>query len=282
MKESCQPLAATLYASWRRRACPSASRSTRRPDIRVGSAARSGCRAPQDGAGRPVCRDVDRRDGARRRSGGVVPSDRQRHRRDDARERRARAGCSAMARRDPLRRLSPAARRSPLAVRELRLQPAVRLLLRPVVARRRLGARSGSKRSAGSPRSRRRSASAHFSSPAASRFCCRTSTTIHRRACRSGASDVLTNGMLFRGPRLDELKRLPRDRVTSCRSVSTAPTPALHDLHRGARCLAARDRGASRRRAARDSAFAWRPPSRRDEDEAMFCEFLDRLARRAR
>jgi len=44
---------------------------------------------------------------------------------------------------------------------------------------------------------------------------------------------ILTNGMLFRGSRLDQLKRLPRDRVTLQISLDS-PTPDLHDRHRGA------------------------------------------------
>lgn len=43
---------------------------------------------------------------------------------------------------------------------------------------------------------------------------------------------LLTNGMLFRGSRLSQLKRLPRDRVTLQISLDS-PTADLHDEHRG-------------------------------------------------
>ena len=43
---------------------------------------------------------------------------------------------------------------------------------------------------------------------------------------------LLTNGMLFQGPRLAALKCLPRDRVTLQISLDS-PEPALHDAHRG-------------------------------------------------
>ncbi len=44
---------------------------------------------------------------------------------------------------------------------------------------------------------------------------------------------VLTNAMLFVGPRLNALESLPRDCVTLQISLDS-PTPELHDLHRGA------------------------------------------------
>ncbi len=43
---------------------------------------------------------------------------------------------------------------------------------------------------------------------------------------------VLTNGMLFVGPRLRALETLPRDGVTLQISLDS-PTPEVHDLHRG-------------------------------------------------
>ncbi|MGI8496483.1 MAG: Rv1681 family radical SAM protein [Gemmatimonadaceae bacterium] len=51
----------------------------------------------------------------------------------------------------------------------------------------------------------------------------------------AGAAPVtlLTNGMLFRGPRLASLKRLPRAGVTLQISLDS-PDPAVHDAHRGA------------------------------------------------
>jgi uncharacterized Fe-S cluster-containing radical SAM superfamily protein len=44
---------------------------------------------------------------------------------------------------------------------------------------------------------------------------------------------VLTNGMLFQGPRLRALESLSRDNVTLQISLDS-PTPEVHDLHRGA------------------------------------------------
>jgi organic radical activating enzyme len=52
-------------------------------------------------------------------------------------------------------------------------------------------------------------------------------------ACATAApTTVLTNGMLFRGARLDALRSLPRDRVTLQISLDS-PTPERHDRHRG-------------------------------------------------
>ena len=52
-------------------------------------------------------------------------------------------------------------------------------------------------------------------------------------ACASAApTTVLTNGMLFRGRRLESLRALPRDRVVLQISLDSA-TPDRHDLHRG-------------------------------------------------
>jgi sulfatase maturation enzyme AslB (radical SAM superfamily) len=87
---------------------------------------------------------------------------------------------------------------------------------------------------------------------------------------------LLTNGMLFRGPRLSALKRLPRDRVTLQVSLDS-PTPELHDRHRG--------RGAWQRAIdgiaiARAEGFRVRLAATvaNDADERGFCAFLDRLA----
>lgn len=44
---------------------------------------------------------------------------------------------------------------------------------------------------------------------------------------------LLTNAMLFEGPRRAQLERMPRDRLTLQVSLDS-PTPALHDSHRGA------------------------------------------------
>lgn len=52
-------------------------------------------------------------------------------------------------------------------------------------------------------------------------------------ACAAAApTTVLTNGMLFAGPRAETLRALPRDRVVLQISLDSA-TPDLHDLHRG-------------------------------------------------
>jgi pyruvate-formate lyase-activating enzyme len=86
---------------------------------------------------------------------------------------------------------------------------------------------------------------------------------------------LLTNGMLFRGSRLTQLKRLPRDRVTLQISVDS-PTADVHDEHRGAgswkRALEgieiARGEGFRVRLAATVS---------NDADEFRFRGFLDEL-----
>jgi hypothetical protein len=53
-------------------------------------------------------------------------------------------------------------------------------------------------------------------------------------ACAAAApTTVLTNGMLFKGARLEALRGLPSDRVTLQISVDS-PDPELHDRHRGA------------------------------------------------
>jgi len=87
---------------------------------------------------------------------------------------------------------------------------------------------------------------------------------------------LLTNGMLFRGARLDRLKRLPRDRVVLQISVDS-PTPDLHDRHRG--------RGAWQRATegiaiARAEGFRVRLAATvaTDADEAECVAFFDRLA----
>jgi pyruvate-formate lyase-activating enzyme len=87
---------------------------------------------------------------------------------------------------------------------------------------------------------------------------------------------VLTNGMLFRGARLERLARLPRDRVALQISLDSA-TPDLHDRRRG--------RGAWQRAvegidAARAAGFRVRLAATvsTDAEEAEFRAFLDRLA----
>jgi uncharacterized radical SAM superfamily Fe-S cluster-containing enzyme len=52
-------------------------------------------------------------------------------------------------------------------------------------------------------------------------------------ACAAAApTTVLTNGMLFTGPRVEALRALPRDRITLQISLDS-PNPERHDLHRG-------------------------------------------------
>jgi hypothetical protein len=52
-------------------------------------------------------------------------------------------------------------------------------------------------------------------------------------SCAEAApTTVLTNGMLFTGPRIESLRALPRDRIVLQISLDSA-TPKLHDLHRG-------------------------------------------------
>jgi pyruvate-formate lyase-activating enzyme/TusA-related sulfurtransferase len=68
-------------------------------------------------------------------------------------------------------------------------------------------------------------------------------------ACAAAApTTVLTNGMLFAGPRLASLRALPRDRVTLQISIDS-PTPAQHDRHRGQGSWARAWRGIERARA---------------------------------
>jgi pyruvate-formate lyase-activating enzyme len=54
------------------------------------------------------------------------------------------------------------------------------------------------------------------------------------RVCAEATpTTVLTNGMLFRGARLEALRSLPRERLTLQISLDS-PTPEVHDRHRGA------------------------------------------------
>jgi pyruvate-formate lyase-activating enzyme len=94
----------------------------------------------------------------------------------------------------------------------------------------------------------------------------------------AGAAPVtlLTNGMLFRGPRLATLQRLPRDRVVLQISLDS-PTPALHDRHRGRGAWQRATEGIS---IARAEGFRVRLAATvtTDADGAAFREFLDRLS----
>lgn len=68
-------------------------------------------------------------------------------------------------------------------------------------------------------------------------------------ACAAAApTTVLTNGMLFAGRRLENLRTLPRDRVTLQISLDS-PTPERHDRHRGRGSWARAWKGIERARA---------------------------------
>jgi pyruvate-formate lyase-activating enzyme len=84
---------------------------------------------------------------------------------------------------------------------------------------------------------------------------------------------LLTNGMLFRGRRGTELRRLPPDRVTLQISLDS-PTPELHDAHRGA---GAWQRAWEGIQLARDYGFRVRLASTvtTDAQAAAFQQFLD-------
>ena len=84
---------------------------------------------------------------------------------------------------------------------------------------------------------------------------------------------LLTNGMLFRGPRLAALRRLPRSGVTLQISLDS-PDPALHDAHRGRRAWRRAVEGID---IARAEGFRVRLAATvaTDDDEERFIAFLD-------
>lgn len=84
---------------------------------------------------------------------------------------------------------------------------------------------------------------------------------------------VLTNGMLFKGPRRAALARLARDRVVLQISLDS-PTPPLHDRHRGSGTW---QRALEGIEFAREEGFRVRLAATvdSDEDEAAFRAFLD-------
>jgi hypothetical protein len=93
-------------------------------------------------------------------------------------------------------------------------------------------------------------------------------------ACAAVApTTVLTNAMLFRGSRLDQLRRMPRARVALQVSLDS-PTPELHDAHRGAGSWARAMEGI---RIARGEGFRVRLAATvaTDDDAARFGSFLD-------
>ncbi len=97
-------------------------------------------------------------------------------------------------------------------------------------------------------------------------------------ACTSALpTTLLTNAMLLRGPRLEMLRRMDRDRLVLQISLDSS-TPELHDLHRGARSW---DRAVAGIRTAQSEGFRVRvaatlEPERFAELEP-FRAFLDDL-----
>jgi molybdenum cofactor biosynthesis enzyme MoaA len=95
------------------------------------------------------------------------------------------------------------------------------------------------------------------------------------RSCAEAApTTVLTNGMLFRGGRLEILRALPRDRLTLQISLDS-PSPELHDRHRGTGTW---ERAWSGVETARLLGFRVRLAATvsTDDEAAAFAEFLDR------
>ena len=84
---------------------------------------------------------------------------------------------------------------------------------------------------------------------------------------------VLTNGMLFKGSRLEALRALPHDRVTLQISLDS-PTPDLHDRHRGEGAWRATWAGIA---LAKREGFRVRLAATvaSEADEAAFTRFLD-------
>ncbi|MEO7135922.1 MAG: radical SAM protein [Vicinamibacterales bacterium] len=84
---------------------------------------------------------------------------------------------------------------------------------------------------------------------------------------------LLTNGMLFRGSRRLQLRRLPRDRVTLQISLDS-PNPTLHDSHRGAGSW---QRAWDGIQSAREDGFRVRLAAtvNSDAEEEAFRQFLD-------
>jgi len=93
-------------------------------------------------------------------------------------------------------------------------------------------------------------------------------------ACAEAApTTVLTNGMLFKGSRLQTLRDLPRDRVTLQISVDSA-TPELHDRNRGAGTW---EKAMAGIELARSLGFRvrWAATVQRQEEEQSVRSFLD-------
>ena len=93
-------------------------------------------------------------------------------------------------------------------------------------------------------------------------------------ACSAAApTTLLTNGMLFKGRRLETLRSLPTDRLTLQISLDS-PTPERHDRHRGEGTWARAWEGIERARA---EGFRVRLAATvsSDEEHAEFQQFLD-------
>lgn len=98
------------------------------------------------------------------------------------------------------------------------------------------------------------------------------------RACTDRfPTTLLTNGMLFRGRRLDMLRAMPRDRLALQISLDS-PTPDRHDRHRG---KGSWNRAVAGIRTALDEGFRVRVAATiapgEDSDAEAFHSFLDRL-----
>lgn len=94
-------------------------------------------------------------------------------------------------------------------------------------------------------------------------------------ACAAAApTTVLTNGMLFTGPRIESLAKLPRDRIVLQVSLDSA-TPERHDLHRGSGTWMRTRQGIERARA---QGFRVRLAATvsSDREAEEFCQFLDK------
>lgn len=98
-------------------------------------------------------------------------------------------------------------------------------------------------------------------------------------ACTSQLpTTLLTNGMLFKGPRLERLRRMDRERLTLQISLDSA-TPEIHDSHRGKRSW---DRAVDGIRIAHEEGFrvkvAATLPAEQLHQVEPFHDFLDTIS----
>lgn len=144
-------------------------------------------------------------------------------------------------------RRRPACGFAALALREFRLQPALRLLLRAFVAH-------GAPTELGLARVQRITREApglgvkEIFVTGGEPFLLENIGEILACCASAAPTTVLTNGMLFTGRRAESLRALPRDRVVLQISLDS-PTPELHDLHRGRGSWARAHEGIRRARA---------------------------------